>query len=312
MGSYGGRGEPVFLKEDSAAGKQLSQLEALLERTGEAYREPLERDIRMLRAGIAGERQILFELKSSHLPMYVLHDLFIRDGELSAQIDFVVVTPKITFFLECKNLFGDIHIGADGSFTRTLRYEGKTVQEGIYSPITQNERHMELVKVWNAKRMGVFKRAIYLKSFHHLNRFVVVLSNPKSVLDAADAPEDIRRQVIRADQLVRYIKESNQQRWQSPLSKKDMERLARRILEWHTDEPHDYTWKYREAVLEKAQKLPPVGNRKSEPAVNTEGPKCPRCGSRLIKKTGRFGPFWGCSGYPSCGYTEKIWKRPEA
>lgn len=306
MGSYGGRGEPVFLKEGSAAEEQLLHLEALLEKTGEAYREPLERDIRMLKAGIAGERQILFELRSSHLPMYVLHDLFIRDGELSAQIDFVVITPKITFFLECKNLFGDIHIDADGGFTRTMCYDGKTLREGIYSPITQNERHMELVKAWNAKRMGLLKRAIYLKSFHYLNRFVVVLANPKSVLNAAGAPEDIRKQVIRADQLVRYIKESNQRRWQTPLSKKGMEIVANRILEWHSDEPHDYTWKYREAVLNREKKPLPFEDRRSGPAIEQAVPKCPECGARLVKKTGRFGPFWGCSRYPQCGYTRKV------
>lgn len=31
---------------------------------------------------------------------------------------------------------------------------------------------------------------------------------------------------------------------------------------------------------------------------------CRRCGSRMIKKTGEYGRFWGCSSYPRCGYTE--------
>ena len=31
--------------------------------------------------------------------------------------------------------------------------------------------------------------------------------------------------------------------------------------------------------------------------------KCPRCGNILIKRHGKFGAFWGCSGYPSCKYT---------
>lgn len=305
MGSYGGRGEPVFLKEESAAEEQLSQLEELLEEAGEACREPLERDIRMLKAGIAGERQILFELKSSHLPMYVLHDLFIRDGEFSAQIDFVVVTPRITFFLECKNLFGDIHIGSDGSFTRTMRYEGKTIREGVYSPVTQNERHMELVKELSAKSMGALRRKIFLSGFYDVHYSVIVLSNPKSVLDTADAPEDIRKQVIRADQLVRYIRECNQQSRNSPLSSRGMEKCARRILSLHIGEPRDYAGKYREAIQEKGQEPPPAEGKKSEPAVEPGEPRCPRCGGRLIKKTGRFGPFWGCSRYPQCGYARK-------
>ncbi len=34
--------------------------------------------------------------------------------------------------------------------------------------------------------------------------------------------------------------------------------------------------------------------------------KCPRCGSLLQKRKGRFGMFWGCGGYPKCRYTENL------
>lgn len=30
---------------------------------------------------------------------------------------------------------------------------------------------------------------------------------------------------------------------------------------------------------------------------------CPQCGSRLVKRKGRYGEFWGCSGFPECRYT---------
>lgn len=33
---------------------------------------------------------------------------------------------------------------------------------------------------------------------------------------------------------------------------------------------------------------------------------CPRCGQMLKKRKGRFGEFWGCSGYPRCRYTENV------
>ena len=32
--------------------------------------------------------------------------------------------------------------------------------------------------------------------------------------------------------------------------------------------------------------------------------KCPRCGKILKMRNGRFGTFYGCSGYPECKYTE--------
>lgn len=33
---------------------------------------------------------------------------------------------------------------------------------------------------------------------------------------------------------------------------------------------------------------------------------CPRCGSDLKRRSGRFGDFWGCAGFPACRYTENI------
>lgn len=34
--------------------------------------------------------------------------------------------------------------------------------------------------------------------------------------------------------------------------------------------------------------------------------KCPKCGNTLVKRQGKYGPFWGCSSYPVCRYTENI------
>lgn len=33
---------------------------------------------------------------------------------------------------------------------------------------------------------------------------------------------------------------------------------------------------------------------------------CPRCGQVMKQRNGRYGQFWGCSGYPGCRYTENI------
>ena len=39
----------------------------------------------------------------------------------------------------------------------------------------------------------------------------------------------------------------------------------------------------------------------TEAAQNVK--KCPRCGCVLRLKSGRYGDFWGCTGYPECRYT---------
>jgi DNA-binding helix-hairpin-helix protein with protein kinase domain len=44
------------------------------------------------------------------------------------------------------------------------------------------------------------------------------------------------------------------------------------------------------------------------PRVTTTSgtPTCPRCGSPMQRRSGRYGQFWGCSRYPGCNGTRKI------
>jgi DNA topoisomerase-1 len=48
-------------------------------------------------------------------------------------------------------------------------------------------------------------------------------------------------------------------------------------------------------------------DEKGDPLPEPEGigEKCPKCDSELVQKTGRFGPFVGCSNYPDCKYIKK-------
>jgi len=46
------------------------------------------------------------------------------------------------------------------------------------------------------------------------------------------------------------------------------------------------------------------GERSSESPDGAR--KCPKCGSRLVRRNGRFGPFLGCPRYPKCRYTENL------
>jgi ssDNA-binding Zn-finger/Zn-ribbon topoisomerase 1 len=37
------------------------------------------------------------------------------------------------------------------------------------------------------------------------------------------------------------------------------------------------------------------------------GRSCPVCGSHLRERSGRFGSFIGCTGFPDCRYTRDAW-----
>mgnify|MGYP001602934685 CR=1 FL=1 len=34
-------------------------------------------------------------------------------------------------------------------------------------------------------------------------------------------------------------------------------------------------------------------------------PSCPDCGRYLVARDGKYGKFWGCTGYPNCHFTRK-------
>ena len=138
--------QPIFLKESSNAEMQIEKLKAIEPLLNTEGQTIIKQDIKNLEYGIAGEKNIAFELKNSYMPMYILHDIYLEDGDLSAQIDYLVFTKKICFVIECKNLYGDIEINNRGDFVRTTEYFGRKKKEGIYSPITQNQRHLELME----------------------------------------------------------------------------------------------------------------------------------------------------------------------
>lgn len=49
-----------------------------------------------------------------------------------------------------------------------------------------------------------------------------------------------------------------------------------------------------------------LGEALKSPSVKKNMKICPRCGQLMRRRNGKFGEFWGCSGYPDCRYTENI------
>jgi DNA topoisomerase-1 len=56
---------------------------------------------------------------------------------------------------------------------------------------------------------------------------------------------------------------------------------------------------------------PPGGEKGESPKASPTGDNCEKCGSPLVYRKGRFGPFIACSNYPRCRFTKKIAKVPQ-
>ena len=302
---------PIFLKDDSEAENQLLALKELYEKAEGKLANEIDMEIRRVEAGIYGEKTVRFELENSHIPMFVIHDLFLEHEGLTAQIDYLIITRKRNYVVECKNLFGNIEINSAGDFIRTMSYGRNTKKEGIYSPVTQNARHMELIKkIRSAERKNVFTKALSEKNFSENYKSIIVLANPKTVLNARYAKKEIRNQVIRADQLVSYIKKTDSARESITWSEKEIEELASFFLGIHQEPKVDYTAKYREALEaqtlaaeeEKAQELSETVVEKASDSAEVI---CPRCGASMVLRKAKRGDnagieFYGCSTFPKC------------
>ena len=281
---FGKEKEPVILKENSSAEEQLVSLMELTAVAKGKLKEEIEQEIRNIKAGIAGEENIIFELKNSHIPMYVLRDIYLEYEDYTAQIDFIVVTKKLTFIIECKNLYGNIEIDNKGGFTRIMEFDGKKKREGIYSPITQNERHIALLRKRNGDMMNPVSRVLAKLTGYNFDDYhnaVVVIANPKTVVNDKYATKEVKNKVIRADQLIEYIKAENAKSKAVVSNDREMEDFAKMFLDMNKTNPVDYVKKYRDQLEN----------------------KCPECGGELVLRSGKFGEFYGCSNYPQCKYT---------
>ena len=310
MGLFDKIKAPVFLKESSELEQQLAALKELRDSAEGELAEQIDEEIKKIEAGLYGENSIHYELETSHIPMLILHDLLLEYHGLTAQIDYMIFTRKHIYLIECKNLYGNIEINAKGDFIRTF-YNGKTTRkEGIYSPITQNRRHLELIKELRSSTKNFLAKALFEKSFYNTYRSVVVIANPKTVLYDRYAKKDIRAQVIKYDQLSDYIRKTDASEELS-LTEKEMQDLAQYFLSLHKENKTDYTAKYRNLLeLEKITGADQNSSAQSDggkekSSDNSSVLLCPKCGAPMVKRVSNKGmyagqEFYGCSRFPAC------------
>ena len=310
---------PVFIKEYSDAESFIEKMKSLSSRAFGKIKDKIDEQIAIAEAGLKGENQIAFELKNSGMDMLIVHDLYLEKNGLSAQIDFLVITRKHIFVIECKNLYGNIEIDEKGNFIRH-RGQGKFYRkEGFTSPVSQNERHLNILKEIRREYKNNFvTQGLFDKLFPQTYRSIVVLANPKTILNDSKAPENIRKVVIRLDQLVAYIKKIEDEDDSLKSSEKDMHELLDSFIKCSKPIKSDYAKKYEEMLTELiASKAEPqcekYFEKPREEAVSKDEKTiekiCPKCGQPLVLRTAKKGEnagnqFWGCSGFPKCWYRE--------
>ncbi len=281
--------DTVFYKTDSDLQERFNALEKLNKEF--PNNEDLLIELYTIKKGLEGENELAYELSKANIGMYVLRDIKLKYEDLTAQIDYVVLTPMYTYLIECKNLVGNITVNDKGDFIRELSINGKTIKKGMYSPLRQVEAQREVLrKIWESK-VSRIKKIFASSHFNEYKRVLVVAANHDTILNTKYAPKDLKYKVLRSDSLVRQLQYDFDSRdMDVPLeTKKSLEEAAKSYIEISYKETIDYYEFYKKKY-------------KLEELV------CPKCGGQLVKRKGNYGEFYGCNNYPKCTYTQKIMK----
>ena len=247
--------DTVFYKESSDLQDRYDALSKL--NSEYPNNDILKNEMYYIKKGLDGEKEIAYQLKKANVGMYVLHDVKIKYKDLTAQIDYIIITPVFTYYIECKNLVGNIIVNDKGDFIREYIINGKKVRNGMYSPLRQVEAQREVIrKIWE-DRTSSFKKIFASKNFNHYNKVLVVAANQETILNTYKSPKDIKNKVIRSDALVRQIQYDYEHRDKNDYvdNKKGMEKSAQSYINLISGDNIDYYEYYKEKYCKNLCKI---------------------------------------------------------
>ncbi|MCM0664535.1 NERD domain-containing protein [Flavobacterium tyrosinilyticum] len=220
--------------------------------------------------GIIGEKTVSSILHFLDKSDYkVIHNVVLQRGEVTTQIDHVIISSFGIFVIETKNYKGWI-VGYEKSeyWTQVIyKYKAK-----FYNPIFQNAGHIRALK-------------ICLKEYRNLEYISVIVfsTNAKIKIDTSV-------DVVNMHRLLRTIKKYSTVNLSEEVKEKIFEKInASNLVDSFKKKEHINSIKQR--INDREKKI--------------QEKKCPRCGNSLVERKGEFGKFFGCKSYPKCKFTKK-------
>lgn len=225
--------------------------------------------IKTLSKGGAGEFAVKFSLMFLNKNKYKkLNNITIQDKDKTIQIDHIVVSKYGIFVIETKNYSGTIY----GNETANNFYKynhGKKYE--FYNPIKQNYGHIFALK----NILGEYK---YISA--------VVFSGYATKLKI-----ESKSFVGYIGELPKYIK-----------SYKEEIYTEEQVMEI-ADKIKSYALK---GLFLKSRHIKGIKQRMEVYDEKVQNMICPKCGSKLVKRSGQYGNFLGCSSYPKCKFKKNI------
>jgi hypothetical protein len=218
--------------------------------------------------GFIGEQNIALVLRSLDKSKFkVINNVVVQSGEVTSQIDHIVISDFGVFVIETKNYKGWILGNEHSEYWTQVIYKRK---EKLYNPIRQNLGHIRTLKKC-------------LTEFPNLEFKSIIVFSTRADLKVTTITD-----VVYTSELKKTIKQYSE----SKLTEKEKESIFKKI--------HSLN---RVATYDKRQHIQSIQQKIKKRKKNILENKCPQCGGALLVKKGKFGEFLGCSNYPKCRNT---------
>lgn len=199
---------------------------------------------------------------------FIINNLIIPNEDRTSQIDHIYFCKSGIYCIETKNYSGEIY-GNDkmNEWVQIFNY-GKS-KFNFYSPVKQNNNHVKAIKNLIDNDINIYSIVIFIQG--NINKidssYVYSFKNLKSLI----------RQ--RGD--IYSLEEINE--------------VYKKL----------YYYKINPVITEKGH-IKGVYKKINDNKKMISNGYCPKCGSKLIVKKGKYGDFLACENFPSCRFTESL------
>lgn len=217
--------------------------------------------------GRIGESLVALSLSKLNKNDYFLfNDLYLSHNGYTTQIDHLIVSIHGIFVIETKNYKGWIFGNEKSTYWTQTIYGNRNK---FYNPILQNWKHINFLKQLSPE----------LKCVKYFPIIVFTGSGELKNIES-EVP------VIYLSNLKKLI--NNQTN--IVLTHNELKQIIGFINQYSTKKKENKK-KHKESF---------------KTLKSTENRTCPKCGSYLIIKKGKYSNFLGCSAFPNCRYTKRI------
>jgi ribosomal protein S27AE len=216
-------GVMLLIKKERKIPLILQKYEALLRRLPAAHpkRELIEKELAKRRAGYEGEKSIDYYLNEISKDRYfIFHDLRLPIGDSFVQVDTVLLSASYLLILEVKNIKGTLYFDPYIQLLRVIDSE----EEAFPDPILQTERQQKKLISWLTS---------YQLPMLPIE-FLIVISDPSTILKTAPPHKRIPPMVIRAAHLPHKIEAFEKMYREEKITRKEMNKISRLFLKQHT------------------------------------------------------------------------------